>query len=118
MGRREVPYQREIARGALMAELVVTDSAAYDLLEIIDIILLAAGVGVATKWQSRFDTKMQQLAIHPFCGTSRPEYGPDIRIEGVFAYLLFHTATIETVIILRVIDGRRNVTPQCCGDKV
>ena len=95
-----------------MAEVVVTQSAASDILDIIELILQSAGVAVATKWQSRFDAKMLQLSNHPLCGTSRPEYGPGIRVEGVFPYLLFHTATRDTVTVMRVIDGRRNVTPE------
>lgn len=95
-----------------MAKLVVTESAASDMLAIVDLILSVAGVAVAAQWQSRFDAKMLQLSTHPFCGTSRPEYGPGIRIDGVFPYLPFRTASAQTVTVLRVIDGRRNVTTE------
>jgi len=52
--------------------------------------------------------------MFPDIGAPRPRFGPHTRIAILSPYILFydHIDGAEAVTIIRVIDGRRNVTPR------
>jgi toxin ParE1/3/4 len=59
------------------------------------------------------------LAAHPGIGASRPALGRDIRIGIVSPTIVIyrHTPADDTVVVLRVVHGRRRITSRsgCSG---
>ncbi len=56
------------------------------------------------------DSLFERLAMFPRSGASRPHLGHSIRIGVVAPYVSIYELDEDHVIVLRVLDGRRNIT--------
>lgn len=102
-----------------MAHVVVTELASADQSAILTELFARAGRGTAAKYRSRFAACYDRLAAHPAIGPRRSALGPDIRIAIVIPYVVIyvHDESPDTVTILRVIHGRRDMaTTLLAGD--
>src|SRR5690242_20561410 len=54
----------------------------------------------------------RSLAQFPYAGSSRAELGSDVRIKIVFPYVVFYDHTADTVTILRILHGHRDITAE------
>jgi toxin ParE1/3/4 len=95
-----------------MARLVVTAAADADGRAIRMDLLKVAGLNTAAKYTALFERLFDRLAEFPQSGSPRRSFGKDIRIGIVFPYLVIyrHREADDTVTVLRVIHGRRNIT--------
>ncbi|MBI1373846.1 MAG: type II toxin-antitoxin system RelE/ParE family toxin [Phycisphaera sp.] len=57
----------------------------------------------------RINTRLQQLARHPNMGRQRPEFAPDLRSIPIDKWLIFYTPIRDTVEVLRIIHGARDL---------
>jgi toxin ParE1/3/4 len=55
------------------------------------------------------DAKFKDLARFPFIGRERNGLAPGVRSLVVGTHLIFYTVQSERILILRIIDGRRDV---------
>jgi toxin ParE1/3/4 len=95
-----------------MTRLVVTSDAESDLNEIIDYLHKEAGAPVAASYVSKLAATIERLVESPRIGAPRPALGPDARIGIVRPYVLIYDFTVasDTLTLLRVVHGRRNIT--------
>jgi len=56
------------------------------------------------------DSLFERLAMFPRSGASRTHLGRSIRIGVVTPYVAVYELDNDHVIVLRVLDGRRNIT--------
>ena len=93
-----------------MAHLVVTVRAAPDAADIFERLTDTAGTNVAMRYRREIDTLHDRLSLFPRSGMRRPSLGRDVRIGVVWPYVAIHEHRSDTVTVLRVLDGRRNIT--------
>src|SRR5438874_9979297 len=95
-----------------MIRVVVTDLADADTAKIINDLARDAGPAVASDYNTRIEALYDRLANAPESYQARPKLGANIRVGVVFPYLVIYRylKADDTVSIIRVIDGRRNVT--------
>jgi toxin ParE1/3/4 len=95
-----------------MARIVVTASASDDQLAILHDLNAKAGLRTAAKYHNLFGRLFDRLADHPDIGAPRPKLGPGVRIGIVMPYIVIyeHNPSDDTVMILRVVHGRRDIT--------
>lgn len=93
-----------------MARLIVTNRADLDLAAIVETLRDNAGSEVATRYRADIDGVFQRLIMFPRSGMPRPTMGANVRIAVVRPYLVFYENRRSDVIILRILDGRRNIT--------
>lgn len=100
-----------------MARIVVTEPADSDLAAIVHYLAGEAGAATAEKYVGRFDTLFAQLAAFPGSGAPRPLLGPAVRIGLVPPYIVIyeHEPGDDTVMILRVVHGRRKIARDLLG---
>ena len=96
----------------MTARLVIAQAASADQTDILIDLNTVAGLQTATKYRARLRAVYERLADHPASGPRRPALGPNIRIGVVTPYIVIYeyTASDDTVTILRIIHGRRDVT--------
>ena len=94
-----------------MARVVVTETASADQSALLTDLFARAGRPTAARYRSRFASCYDRLAAHPAIGPRRPALGPDIRIAIVTPYVIVYAfdESRDTVTILRVIHGRRDI---------
>lgn len=63
----------------------------------------------AQRYADLFNEKIQTLARFPEVGQPRPEYGEDVRSTLVKPYVLFYRYRGESVEILRIMHGKRDL---------
>ena len=95
-----------------MARVVVTDLADADTAKIVDDIARDAGHLVASQYSARFEVLYDKLAAFPESCQARTRLGAHIRVGVVVPYIVIYRymKADETVSIIRVADGRRNIT--------
>ena len=95
-----------------MARLVITATADADTAVIIDDLADKAGAIVAARYDADFDAFYRRLERFPESGAPRRKLGPTVRIGVVFPYVVFYryVEADDTVLVLRVLNGRRKVT--------
>ena len=95
-----------------MARLDFTKSGRSDLKLIIDDLSLVAAPDVAPNYSADFDTAFMRLTQFPRIGAPRPAFGREVRIWTVEPYAIFYryADAPDTVVILRILHGKRNVT--------
>jgi plasmid stabilization system protein ParE len=95
-----------------MARLIITVAARTDLTGIIDYLEARAGTAVARRYAVEFDAALDRISEFPALGSPRPELGPGTRLVVISPYLVLyeHRSADETAVVLRVLDGRRNIT--------
>lgn len=95
-----------------MTRLVVTADAETDTSEILDYLEREASPRIAEDFGRRFRKAIERFVDLPGAGSPRPALGEDIRIAIVFPYILIyeHALQSDTVTLLRILHGRRNIT--------
>src|SRR5262245_52398055 len=95
-----------------MTRLIVSADAESDTSRIIGDLLREAGPFVANDYGRRFQKALERVIHAPESGTPRRALGPDTRMLIVYPYLLIYDYTPEedTVTLLRIVHGRRNIT--------
>jgi len=95
-----------------MTRLVVTPEADADASEILAYLYREAGARVAQDYNRRFQQTLQRLVARPLIGAPRRALGQDARVAIVQPYLLIYSYTSDddTLTLLRVLHGRRNIT--------
>jgi toxin ParE1/3/4 len=95
-----------------MTRLVVTADAEADTSEILTYLARKAGHRVADNYGRRFRIMIERLVDMPGIGAPRPTLGPNARIAIVYPYILIYdyTPDDDTLTLLRILHGRRNVT--------
>ncbi len=66
--------------------------------------------GAAVAWVEKIEEKCLLIASQPEMGERRPQLGSEVRCNFVGRYVIFHRKHDDTVEILRVITGDRNIT--------
>ncbi len=95
-----------------MTRLIVAREAETDRDAILDYLEREAGVRTAAAYSERFATSIERLLDFPALGTPRPALGDDARVTIVYPYILIYdySVTSETITLLRILHGRRNIT--------
>ena len=94
-----------------MPEVTFTRAARDDLVTISDDLILRAGLAVAERYLRRFYDAFDLFERHPGLGAPRPALGAATRLWAVPPYVVFYDQTGSSVLVLRVLHGRRNITP-------
>jgi toxin ParE1/3/4 len=63
----------------------------------------------AARFILRIRARCEHLETFPMSGRARPEFGPGIRSIPVHPVIAFYRVDGEFVIVVRVIDGRRDL---------
>ena len=95
-----------------MVEVVVSQQARTDLLDIIGYLATVASRGVTRSWHDRLWAAIDHLAEWPGEGAPRPKLGANVRIKIVGPYLVIyeHQRGDTTLQVLRVLYGSRRIT--------
>jgi toxin ParE1/3/4 len=77
-----------------------------------------AGFHTAAKYTALFENLYDRLARYPHSGAPRAILGKNIRVGIVFPYIVIsrHSNIDDTVTVLRVLHGRRNITAKSISD--
>jgi toxin ParE1/3/4 len=95
-----------------MARVVVSSPANADTIEILAYLARIAGAATADKYDKVLNEVYDRLAVHPDIYAARPSLGPKIRAAAVSPYLvIYEHTTPDVVTILRVLHGRRRLSP-------
>ena len=89
-------------------KIVFTDEADLDLLQIHGY-LLARNRTAAMELASLFNTKLETLAHFPFVGRDRYYFESGLRSIVVENYVVFYRVERDRILIVRVLDGRRDI---------
>lgn len=95
-----------------MPDVRLSRRAQGDFRQIINHLNGVAGPATATKYGRAIRTSINRLADFPRVGSPRPSLGPAVRSLNVDPYLIFYELGSEddTVFVLRILHGRRNIT--------
>jgi len=58
---------------------------------------------------ARFSERFDELREFPYLGPDRSEFGASLRGLLIDGYVAFYLAEAERIVIVRVIDGRRDI---------
>ena len=89
-------------------KVIVSDRAKSDLLRIYSY-MEERNPFAAERILDRIDKKFDQLTRFPFIGRERSSLAPGLRSVLVGTYLIFYTIESGGIIVVRVIDGRRDI---------
>lgn len=83
-----------------------------DTADIISYLEVKAGPLVAARYITLFEELYDRLADYPKSGAPRPVLGSDVRISIVppFVIIYGYNETEDTVIILRIVHGRKKIS--------
>jgi toxin ParE1/3/4 len=100
-----------------MARVVIASSADAHYAEVITDLAAKAGWRTAAKYDELFERLYDRLADHPGSGAPRPALGQNIRIGIVSSYIVIYRNddVSNTVIVLRIVHGRRRITGRMLG---
>jgi toxin ParE1/3/4 len=95
-----------------VARLLVTGAADSDAAAIIGDLADKAGARVAARYDAEFDRLYRRLESFPTSGSPRPALGAGVRIGVVPPFIVIYEyfEADDTVTILRLVHGRREVT--------
>ena len=93
-----------------MARVVVTDQAKRDIRRILSDLTERAGYRVAERYALEFKAVYRHLNSFPDSGSPRPALGLNTRIMLVLPYIVIYESRTDTVTVLRVMHGKRNIT--------
>lgn len=91
-----------------MKKPLYTTAAQQDLVDILRYISLDKPQA-ALAWVEKIEEKCLLIASQPEMGERRPQLGSEVRCNFVGRYVIFHRKHNDTVEILRVISGDRNL---------
>ena len=102
-----------------MAEVVFARSASEDEATILVDLSAKAGGRVAIRYRTLFTRLYDLLAEHPALGAPRPLLGRGVRIGIVAPYIVIYDLTEreDTVTILRIVHGRRNISARLLAQR-
>ena len=91
---------------------VVQTAAEADLVAILDDLKSLAGPATALKYAKALDACLERLSAFPGSGAPRPGLGELTRLAIVAPYLIFYDydEATDTILLLRILHGRRNIT--------
>jgi len=89
-----------------------TEAARADLREIEVYLRTAAGDATAEKVTARITDKVESLGARPARQRIRNKLGAELRALRVSDHLVFYRVGDETVSIIRILHGSRNITPK------
>jgi plasmid stabilization system protein ParE len=95
-----------------MARLVVAGPAKLDVREILTNLSQVAGYPVSRRYGARFKAMYRYIAQYPAAGAPRPALGVQVRIRVVQPFVFIYDYDGDEATILRVVDGRRQITPE------
>jgi len=97
-----------------MAKVRLSLQARRDLLSVLVHLAEVAGPRTARKYDTKFKREIRLLRRFPGMGSPRSEFGLDTRLLTVYPYLIFYDGAPRRAIvhILRILDGRRHITPE------
>ncbi len=96
-----------------MARIIVSQQAEQDLAQIVDEISDRAGPATADRLFDRIIAIIDKLSVVPrAAGRLIPGLGRDIRCHPIGAYNVYlrYDEAADTLFVVRVIHGRRNIT--------
>ncbi len=94
-----------------MARVIVSNNAKRDLRRILSDLAKRAGYRVAERYGAEFKATYRRLSDFPDSGPPRPALRPKTRIALVLPYIVvYDRVDDETVVVLRVLHGKRNIT--------
>jgi plasmid stabilization system protein ParE len=93
-----------------MTRFVVTARAGIDVREILERLSDLAGPSVAERYARDLRAIYERLMMFPASGARRSSLGPFARIAVRDPYVVVYDHVGEEVRIIRVLDGRRNIT--------
>jgi toxin ParE1/3/4 len=91
-----------------MRELIISPDAIQDFNDIADY-FLPRNVDAGERLFQQFNQRCQQLVNFPNSGRSYASLRPDLRGLSCAGYIIFYRVTDQSLIILRVINGRQNL---------
>ena len=77
----------------------------------------ARSAGAGATFFNEFESRCRTTTAFPKTGRPREAYGPGIRSFVVGSYVAFFRPTEEGILILRVLHGSRDVTPDMFSDE-
>ena len=92
-----------------MTKPFYTSAARQDLVDILSYISRDKP-DAAIAWVEKIEAKCLLIASQPKMGELKSPLGRDVRANMVGRYVIFHRRSKDTVEILRVIAGDRNIT--------
>jgi plasmid stabilization system protein ParE len=97
-----------------MARVSLSEQARRDVRSILESLSDTAGALTARRFDTSFKNTIERLAEFPGIGAMRPALGAATRVVSVNPYLIFYDGgpDSETVQVLRILHGRRNITPE------
>lgn len=91
--------------------VILAPEAEQDIKDIASSVSERAGRDVALKVVARIKKQIRLLARFPGIGHTRDDLPPDIRATSAYSYVILHRLGQNTVVILRVVHGARNIGP-------
>jgi plasmid stabilization system protein ParE len=98
-----------------MARVVVAGPARLDVREILTTLSQVAGFAVSRRYGARFKAMYRYMARYPAAGAPRPALGQHTRIRVVHPFVVIYDYVDDEATILRIVDGRRNITTELLG---
>jgi toxin ParE1/3/4 len=97
-----------------MTRVIVSRQADADVDDMLERLYERAGIAVVERYTGDLQAIDDRLEMYPDSGSPRPTLCPNMRIAILSPYLIIydHAPNDETVTIVRVLDGRRNITRQ------
>jgi toxin ParE1/3/4 len=95
-----------------MARVLVSALAKQDIRDILSDLRERAGPVIANRYAADFKRMYRSLSEFPEGGPARPSLGPGTRIKIVYPYVAFYEHRADTVTVLRILHGRRNITAE------
>ena len=94
--------------------VVISPEGRGDLLEIVSHLASVAGPTTADRWDRKLWQVIDRIAEFPGSGAPRPVLGAHTRIAIVYPYIVIyeHVSGSDTLQVLRVVHGRRNITKE------
>ena len=89
-------------------QVVVSLRARSDILDIHSYLAERSSIA-ADRLLARFSQRFEELREFPFLGPDRSEFGYSLRGLPMDGYIAFYTVETDRVVIVRVIDGRRDI---------
>jgi toxin ParE1/3/4 len=98
-----------------MARVQLSALARQDVRDILADLSERAGSAVARRYGADFKRIYRSLAQFPAGGSPRRSLGPDVRVKIVYPYVVFYENAADTVMILRILHGHRDITVDLLG---
>jgi toxin ParE1/3/4 len=92
-------------------KVLLSDKAGKDLLQIYSYIA-ERNPTAAEVFVRRIDEKFDQISYLPFIGRERSSLAPGLRSVVVGNHVIFYVVKPDSIIVMRVIDGRMDIDEQ------